>query len=118
MPILVLRQCLRLALYLQESQRAIGAQAAVALEAAAAVVPDGVARPEADPLGNGAVLLLRLCKLLLGAERLLGLLRLLDGWRAPGSRAAAYRHRGWSSSVCFDVQSWVVRSEYSRHCAR
>lgn len=36
-------------------------------------VPDGVVCPQADPLGDGAVLLLSLCKLLLGAERLLGL---------------------------------------------
>jgi hypothetical protein len=32
------------------------------------VVPDGVAGPEANPLGDGAVLLLRARKLLLGAE--------------------------------------------------
>jgi predicted amidohydrolase len=32
------------------------------------VVPDGVARSEADPLGDGPVLLLRLRKLLLGTE--------------------------------------------------
>jgi hypothetical protein len=32
------------------------------------VVPDGVAGPQANPLGNGAVLLLRFGKLLLGAE--------------------------------------------------
>lgn len=38
-------------------------------------VPDGVVGAEADPLGNGAILLLRLRKLLLGAERLLGLYR-------------------------------------------
>ena len=31
-------------------------------------VPDGVAGPEANPLGDGAVLLLRARKLLLGAE--------------------------------------------------
>jgi hypothetical protein len=37
------------------------------------VVPDGVAGPQANPLGDGAVLLLRTRKLLLGAERLLGL---------------------------------------------
>jgi hypothetical protein len=37
------------------------------------VVPDGVAGPQADPLGDGAVLLLRAGKLLLGAERLLAL---------------------------------------------
>jgi hypothetical protein len=36
-------------------------------------VPDGVAGPQADPLGNGTVLLLRAGKLLLGAEGLLGL---------------------------------------------
>jgi hypothetical protein len=36
-------------------------------------VPDGVAGPQANPLRDGAVLLLRLCKLLLGAEGLLGL---------------------------------------------
>jgi len=32
------------------------------------VVPDGVVGPEANPLGNGAVLLLRTRKLLLGSE--------------------------------------------------
>ena len=36
------------------------------------VVPDGVAGPQANPLRDGAVLLLRARKLLLGAERLLG----------------------------------------------
>ena len=36
-------------------------------------VPDGVAGSEADPLGNRAVLLLRLRKLLLGAESLVAL---------------------------------------------
>jgi hypothetical protein len=36
-------------------------------------VPDGVAGPQANPLRDGAVLLLRARKLLLGAERLLGL---------------------------------------------
>jgi len=36
------------------------------------VVPDGVVGPEADPLGDGPVLLLCASKLLLGAERLLG----------------------------------------------
>lgn len=34
------------------------------------VVTDGVVRSEANPLGNGAVLLLRLGELLLRAERL------------------------------------------------
>lgn len=37
------------------------------------VVPDGVVGPQANPLGDGAVLLLRFGKLLLGAERLVGL---------------------------------------------
>lgn len=37
------------------------------------VVPDGVASPQADPLRDGSVLLLRFGKLLLGAERFVGL---------------------------------------------
>lgn len=37
------------------------------------VVPDGVVGPQANPLGDGAVLLLRAGKLLLGAEGLVGL---------------------------------------------
>ena len=37
------------------------------------VVPDGVVRPEADPVGNRPVLLLGLRKLLLGPERLVAL---------------------------------------------
>jgi hypothetical protein len=45
-------------------------------------VPDGVVCPQADPLGNGAVLLLSLCKLLLGAERLLGLYKCVRRRRA------------------------------------
>lgn len=36
-------------------------------------VPDGVARPQADPLRDGAVLLLSFGKLLLGAEGLVAL---------------------------------------------
>ena len=36
-------------------------------------VPDGVAGPQANPLRDGAVLLLRAGKLLLGAEGLLAL---------------------------------------------
>jgi len=39
-------------------------------------VPDGVASPETDPLRNGAVLLLGLGQLLLGAEGLVGLCNL------------------------------------------
>lgn len=45
-------------------------------------VPDGVVCPQADPLGDGAVLLLSLCKLLLGAERLLGLWQFVRTRRA------------------------------------
>lgn len=37
------------------------------------VVPDGVASPQTDPVGDRAVLLLRLCELLLRAEGLVGL---------------------------------------------
>jgi hypothetical protein len=49
-------------------------------------VPDGVAGPQADPLGDRTVLLLGTSKLLLGAEGLLGLQVLLDhlGRRCPG----------------------------------
>lgn len=36
-------------------------------------LPDGVVRPQANPLGNGTVLLLSFGKLLLGAEGLLAL---------------------------------------------
>ena len=56
------------------------------------VVPDGVARPEADPLGNRAVLLLSFGKLLLGAE---GLVALLDVSKAITTRRIGdtYRHR-------------------------
>jgi hypothetical protein len=37
------------------------------------IVPNGVAGPETDPLGDRAVLLLRLGELLLRAERLVAL---------------------------------------------
>lgn len=37
------------------------------------VVPDGIARSKTNPLGNGAILLLRFRKLLLGSEGLVGL---------------------------------------------
>ncbi len=60
-------------------------------------VPDGVVCPQADPLGDGAVLLLSLCKLLLGAERLLGLYKSLENVErrfGRRDRAVAYRHRG------------------------
>lgn len=38
-----------------------------------AIVPDGVVGPQANPLGDGTVLLLGLCKLLLGLESLVAL---------------------------------------------
>lgn len=79
MPMRVLRQCRRLALYLHSRQfsscvrlwhpkiqhhRGLGL---------GVIVPDGVACAEANPLRNRAVLLLRFGKLLLGAEGLLAL---------------------------------------------
>ena len=56
------------------------------------VVPDGVASPEADPLGNRAVLLLSFGKLLLGAEGLVGLLN-VSRTLARERTSDAYRHR-------------------------
>lgn len=44
-----------------------------AVVASRGIVPDGVARPQADPLGDRAVLLLSFGKLLLGAEGLVAL---------------------------------------------
>lgn len=49
------------------------ASSARALYSVGVIVPDGVASPQADPLRNWAVLLLRLRKLLLRAESLVGL---------------------------------------------
>lgn len=85
MPMRVLRQCLLLALYLYRGEKMSALLscwlASTFLRSPFVLVgiggecdePDGVAGPEADPLGDGAVLLLRLRKLLLGAERLLAL---------------------------------------------
>lgn len=42
------------------------------------IVPDGVVRSETNPLRDGAVLLLRLGELLLGAERLVALFAVQD----------------------------------------
>jgi hypothetical protein len=58
-------------------------------------VPDGVAGPQADPLGNGTVLLLRARKLLLGAERLVGLhiVRMIRSTISWWHQVDSYRHR-------------------------
>lgn len=56
------------------------------------VVPDSVARPEADPLGNRAVLLLSFGKLLLGAEGLVALLCVSEAITKERS-GRTYRHR-------------------------
>lgn len=60
------------------------------------VVPDGVAGPQSNPLRDRAVLLLRLCELLLRAERLVGLQpSRLVYTHIPESVSATYRHRDW-----------------------
>jgi len=51
----------------------LDAETGLAPVASLGIVSDGVTGPQADPLGNGPVLLLGLGKLLLGAESLLGL---------------------------------------------
>jgi hypothetical protein len=75
----VLRQCRRLALYL-ESHVSMSDVIQLIYPSPMAlnrkikeVVPDSVVRSQANPLRDGAVLLLRLRKLLLGTERLLAL---------------------------------------------
>lgn len=90
MPILVLRQCLRLALYLLffADQYLLFSLVlstplilSVAFDGSDDVagferwrsVPDGVVGSETDPLRDGTVLLLGLGQLLLGAESLVGL---------------------------------------------
>ena len=60
-------------------------------------IPDGVVGLQADPLGDGPVLLLGLGQLLLGAERLVGLSQelarrghgMLGAWNR---RSGTYRH--------------------------
>ena len=62
-----------------------------------ASIPDGVVGLQADPLGDGPVLLLGLGQLLLGAERLVGLSQelarrghgMLGAWNR---RSGTYRH--------------------------
>ena len=65
------------------------------------IVPDGVVRSETDPLRNGAVLLLRLGELLLGAERLVALVvantllsapRLRNSNHMPHFAPSAFEH--------------------------
>lgn len=60
-------------------------------------IPDGVTSPQANPLGNGPVLLLCSGELLLGAERLVGLDEELEGcssddFHVYGGFGRAYRH--------------------------
>lgn len=67
------------------------------------VVPDGVVRPQADPLGDGTVLLLRAGKLLLGAEGLLALYNISDTGTSNDHierETGAYRH--------LDCLMWLV----------
>lgn len=59
------------------SLRRLDADAGLAPVPPLRVVPNGVVRPEADPVGDRPVLLLGLRKLLLGTERLVA--RHLDG---------------------------------------
>lgn len=88
MPMRVLRQCLLLALYLVwpcqllvPCPSCVGRMSIPGIlnlveftaEFEIIVIPDGVASPQSNPLGDRAVLLLRLCELLLRAERLVGL---------------------------------------------
>lgn len=50
------------------------------------IVPDGVVRSETNPLGDGTVLLLRLGELLLRAERLVALWKVMTRQRRGLSR--------------------------------
>lgn len=59
-----------------------------------ASIPDGVVGLQADPLGDGPVLLLGLGQLLLGAERLVGLSQEL-AWRVHGMLESFSRGFGY-----------------------
>jgi hypothetical protein len=67
----------------------------VVIDVSEAAVPDGVVCAQTDPLGDGAILLLRFRKLLLGAEGLLGLRGVSSSWigKAEVRKSVSYRHR-------------------------
>jgi hypothetical protein len=80
MPMRVLRQCLRFALYLHAHSLAICCHtirtnigSAHFPNSSEVAIPDGVARPQSDPLWDRSVLLLRFGELLLRSEGLVGL---------------------------------------------
>ncbi len=73
MPIRVLRQCLLFALYLRSSHPLASRTTPLSLERLVQCLPDGVAGPQANPLWDRAVLLLRFGELLLRPEGLVGL---------------------------------------------
>lgn len=73
MPIRVLRQCLLFALYLHCTRPLASAATSLSIRRLIRCLPDGVAGPQANPLWDGAVLLLRFGELLLRPEGLVGL---------------------------------------------
>ncbi len=73
MPRRVLRQCLLFALYLSLNAVSHHHPDSYAVVSFFVAVPDGVVRPQSDPLRDRAILLLRSGELLLRTERLVGL---------------------------------------------
>ena len=67
-------------------QRPRAAERALLCASSGGLVPDGVARAHADPLGDGAVLLLLLAQDLLDLESLLGRLLMEAGWWGVGGK--------------------------------
>lgn len=59
----------------EETARHSDAEACLAPVPPLSIVSDSVTSSESDPLGNRSVLLLRLCKLLLGTESLVALVK-------------------------------------------
>ena len=78
-PMRVLRQCLRLALYLQCGRNNQHNTLSLSIPYTAEDIPDGVSGPETDPLWDGTVLLLRSRELLLRAEGLVALCGKMGG---------------------------------------
>lgn len=66
--------------------RACTTRRMMGISLAGSIVPDGVVRSEANPLGDGTVLLLRLGELLLRAERLVALWKVTTRQRRGLSR--------------------------------